>query len=631
MQAKFQRLLSYCQYRNDIIDAHKPAYAGTAVFAAEGDIAVNETNFPDENFRKWITANITGASDGILTSTEISNVTSIDAEGKDIGNLQGIEYFTNLTYLNCDNNQLTALDISKLTQLIQLECWINNLSSLTVGANTALKKLYIADNLLTSLDLGTRTLLGISFNQTIPALNITGESGAWKYDMSVLNTKDLSKVIIRDGQSATLDRTAGIVTFTTADKPSKLKYTYDTGASIDDPTMYLDVTVVEKVKNLDFVLTHNAANKYTVSVDNVPAGKQLLLIVPIAVNGMTDDQIYNYYLQYYAKIMNGTDNNNHSAVGSYWLSSNNFTMKEITNNVTFDVDSDLESQFIRGIGICITDPQESSLYILNQAGMTRGPIAIGSSSGNKINATAHNVTVTGGTASASTAYKGDSVSVTASNADTFDHWTSSPDGVVFKDANSASTTFIMLDKDVTITAVDKAAVHSVKITSGKYMSTAGKASQTELTGAMTDVTYTADDGYYFPENCAVAAVNGISVKRTSASQITVSGTPSQDTAITLKDAVKKTSQDAPKSSEITDGKGKINGTTAQMEYSLDQIIWKVCTEGSTEAAAGTYYVRYAATDTKNASEAVKVTVTSAVTDDDDYQVVNTGVRFQTNM
>jgi hypothetical protein len=65
-----------------------------------------------------------------------------------------------------------------------------------------------------------------------------------------------------------------------------------------------------------------------------------------------------------------------------------------------------------------------------------------------------------------------------------------------------------------------------------------------------------------------------------------------------------------------------------MEYSLDQIIWKVCTEGSTAVPAGTYYVRYAATDTKNASEAVKVTVTSAVTDDedDDYQVVNTAVK-----
>jgi hypothetical protein len=173
------------------------------------------------------------------------------------------------------------------------------------------------------------------------------------------------------------------------------------------------------------------------------------------------------------------------------------------------------------------------------------------------------------------------------------------------------------------------AVRSVTITSGKYMSTAGKTSQTELTGAMTDVTYTADDGYYFPEDYAVTPVNGISVKRVSASQIIVSGTPSEDTAITLEDAVKKASQDAPKSTEIIDGKGKINGTTAQMEYSLDQIIWKACTEGSTAVPAGTYYVRYAATDTKNASEAVKVTVTSAVTDDDnddDYQVVNTGVK-----
>jgi uncharacterized repeat protein (TIGR02543 family) len=84
---------------------------------------------------------------------------------------------------------------------------------------------------------------------------------------------------------------------------------------------------------------------------------------------------------------------------------------------------------------------------------------------------------------------------------------------------------------------------------------------------------------------------------------------------------------------ITDGKDKINGTTAKMEYSLDQIIWKTCTEESTAVTAGTYYVRYAATDSKNASEAVKVTVTATVTDDedDDYQVVNTGVKIATEM
>ncbi|MCH3961576.1 MAG: hypothetical protein LKF53_07745 [Solobacterium sp.] len=593
--------------------------------------------FPDAVFRDYVAKNVCGISDGVNSDTKftsaniiaIKKATELNVSGFSISDLTGIGNFSALTSLDCSDNMLTSLDVSKLTKLVTLNCNNNNLASLTIGSNTALENLSANNNLLTSLDLGTLPALKkISTDQKIPTLDITGESGAWKYDMSVLNIKNLSKVKIDDDQSATLDTATGVVTFTTADKPSKLNYSYDTGMPNGTTSYYLNVSVVEKVKNLDFVLTCNASNKYTVSVDNVPAGKQLLLIVPVAENGKTDDQIYDKYLQYYTKIMNDTDNIGHSAVGSYYLSSDDFTIKEITNNVAFDVDTDLGKQFARGIGICIADPQENSLYVLNQAGMTRGLITIGTSSGNKVNATAHNVTVTGGTVPSNTAYKGDSVTITASDEDTFDHWTSSTDGVIFKDANSASTTFTMLDKDVAITAVDKAAAHSVKIASGKYMSTAGKAFQTELTGAMTDVTYTADNGYYFPEDYAVTAVNGISVKRASASQIIVSGTPSADTAITLKDAVKKTSQDAPKSSEITDGKGKINGTTAQMEYSLDQIIWKVCTEGSTEAAAGTYYVRYAATDTKNASEAVKVTVTSAVTDDedDDYQVVNTAVK-----
>ena len=50
---------------------------------------------------------------------------------------------------------------------------------------------------------------------------------------------------------------------------------------------------------------------------------------------------------------------------------------------------------------------------------------------------------------------------------------------------------------------------------------------------MTDVVYTANDGYYFPEDYAVTAVNGISVTRNSYTQITVSGTPSADVEITL--------------------------------------------------------------------------------------------------
>jgi len=78
--------------------------------------------------------------------------------------------------------------------------------------------------------------------------------------------------------------------------------------------------------------------------------------------------------------------------------------------------------------------------------------------------------------------------------------------------------------------------YSVTVTAGENMTKtaeSGDASQTGLTGAMTDVVYTADEGYYFPTDYSVEAVNGITVTRNSYDQITVSGTPTADAAITL--------------------------------------------------------------------------------------------------
>ncbi len=76
--------------------------------------------------------------------------------------------------------------------------------------------------------------------------------------------------------------------------------------------------------------------------------------------------------------------------------------------------------------------------------------------------------------------------------------------------------------------------YNVTVTPGANMTlSSGTESQTGLTGAMTDVVYTADEGYYFPTDYAVASVNGITVTRDSYTQITVSGTPTADAAITL--------------------------------------------------------------------------------------------------
>ena len=96
------------------------------------------------------------------------------------------------------------------------------------------------------------------------------------------------------------------------------------------------------------------------------------------------------------------------------------------------------------------------------------------------------------------------------------------------------------DSNLTVTANANAKYNiaaptwTVAITGGAGMSTTGNANQTvEQNSAITDVVYTAADGYYFPTNYSVAAQNGIIVTRDSHTQITVSGTPTANTTITL--------------------------------------------------------------------------------------------------
>ena len=89
------------------------------------------------------------------------------------------------------------------------------------------------------------------------------------------------------------------------------------------------------------------------------------------------------------------------------------------------------------------------------------------------------------------------------------------------------------------TFVESQTAYDVTVTPGDHMTkaeTSGGESQTGLTTAMTPVVYVAEAGYYFPESYAVDTVNGIMVRRDSATQITVFGTPSADAAITLEAA-----------------------------------------------------------------------------------------------
>ena len=103
-------------------------------------------------------------TDGTVLLTEankqaIEEVTSLNIEGKNLTDISGIEYFTNLTSLACSDNQLTALPVENLTNLTLLYCSDNQLTALPVKNLTNLTLLYCSDNQLTALPVENLTQL----------------------------------------------------------------------------------------------------------------------------------------------------------------------------------------------------------------------------------------------------------------------------------------------------------------------------------------------------------------------------------------------------------------------------------------------------------------------------------------
>ena len=120
-------------------------------------VEINNTNFPDPVFRKYVEDNIdkadtTGQKDGKLSQAERDAVTEISITNTNCTDLTGIAYFANLTELNCYHNQLTTLDVSKNAKLSALRCYNNGMVELNLGDITHLTLLECNDNSLTELD-----------------------------------------------------------------------------------------------------------------------------------------------------------------------------------------------------------------------------------------------------------------------------------------------------------------------------------------------------------------------------------------------------------------------------------------------------------------------------------------------
>ncbi len=175
--------------------------------------------------------------------------------------------------------------------------------------------------------------------------------------------------------------------------------------------------------------------------------------------------------------------------------------------------------------------------------------------------------------------------------------------------------------------------YDVAITPGgnmKKTTNSGSEYQAGIYTRLNDVIYTADEGYYFPENYSVPTVNGISVSRDSATQITVSGIPTSNVTMTLTAATPKPKPDAPTTPSATDcttaanNDGKLTGVTTAMEYKKsDSATWTSGTGSDiTDLTPGIYYVRVKATDSTNASDNQELTIKGVISATVIFKVVN---------
>lgn len=181
---------------------------------AWAEVEINKTNFPDEKFRSWLLHQEYG-TDGMLTDTEIAEITYISVSNKGIQSLKGIEFFTALTSMWCDKNNLTTLDISKNTALTWLVCSDNQLTILELSNNTMLYSIFCSNNQLATLNVTQNpsltqldcsgnqlTFLDVSQNTTLTNLNCDHNLLTM---LDVSHNTSLTWLVCSDNQLTNLD------------------------------------------------------------------------------------------------------------------------------------------------------------------------------------------------------------------------------------------------------------------------------------------------------------------------------------------------------------------------------------------------------------------------------------------
>ena len=121
------------------------------MIAPEHYLAIDDvTVFPDTAFQKYLHT-IDWLNDGYMSDYEFNETTYINVNERNITTLKGLEFFKNLTRLDCLNNKLQAVDLSGNTHLSEVNCQHNNIDTLIFENHPDLAWLACGDNRIEEL------------------------------------------------------------------------------------------------------------------------------------------------------------------------------------------------------------------------------------------------------------------------------------------------------------------------------------------------------------------------------------------------------------------------------------------------------------------------------------------------
>lgn len=296
--------------------------------------------------------------DGNLVN-QVIGASSSTIHGNVVGSQNIIIYGTALTYLGCNDQQLTALNVSMAPSLISLVCDRNQLTELDVSKNKGLLSLSCSDNKLTSLSLINNAML-FSLTCTNNLLST----------LDVSKSTQLSYLLCFYNQLSTLDITnnPGLLfvfcynnklTSLDVSKNSSLLYLY----CFNNPLTSLDLTNNTRLMDLSCFadqltslnLTKNTWLRYLNCMNNQLTS--LDLTQNIALTGLTcnDNQLTSLDLTKNIRLTSLTCNNNkltdldvtqNAELGSITCNNNKLTNLDLSQNAGLRFVSCDNNQFV---------------------------------------------------------------------------------------------------------------------------------------------------------------------------------------------------------------------------------------------------------------------------------------------